>query len=67
MDQTAPDDTRENSKETESFECHGEEQDQHVNTISLFYELPMYKEEYEPKTIFNVQHSYNTISKGQTS
>ena len=43
--QTIHDDTRDNSKEAEVSEPPSEEQDQHINIISFFYELAMFEEE----------------------
>ena len=44
-----------------------EEQDQHTNTTNCFSELSMAEEEDKTEAIFDLQHSYNTRSKGYTS
>ena len=46
ISQIVLDDTRDNHEEAKDFEPPHEEQDQHLNTINCFSQLPMTKEEY---------------------
>ena len=65
--QTVSNDIRDSFEEAKDSLPPDEEHDQHLNTINFFLEFPMAEEEDEYEAIFNVKHSYNTRSKGQTS
>ena len=62
--QTIHDDTRQ--EDTEEIPP-TEEQDPHVNNVNCFSELPMAEEEDDTEVVFDLQHYYNTRSKGMTS
>ena len=44
-----------------------EEKDPHVNIVNCFSELPMAEEEDDTEVVFDLNHCYNTRSKGLTS